>query len=126
MSGKQLSGVGRGTSNTLCAPKALPMLQPCQYFMEDILREHLDIFCVGLLDDVIVYSATPEEHVGHVRTILAILRQHQLYAKIQKCKFDKEEMTFVGYQVSKSGIGMDPAKVAAILDWPTPKNLKEV
>ena len=68
-----------------------------QYFMQDILREHLDIFCVGLQDDVIVYSATPEEHVRHVRTILAILRQHQLYAKIQKCEFDKEEMTFVGY-----------------------------
>ena len=44
--------------------------------MQDILRELLDIFCVGLLDDVIVYSATPEEHVGHVRTILAILRQN--------------------------------------------------
>ena len=35
-------------------------------------------------------------------------------------------MTFVGFLVSKSGIGMDPAKVAAILDWPTPKNVKEV
>ena len=35
-------------------------------------------------------------------------------------------MTFVGYMVSKEGIGMDPAKVAAILDWPTPKNIKEV
>ena len=97
-----------------------------QYFMHDILREHLDIFCVGILDDVIVYSATPEEHVQHVRTILAVLRQHQLYAKIQKCEFSKEEMTFVGFLVSKSGIGMDPAKVAAILDWPTPKNVKEV
>ena len=97
-----------------------------QYFMHDILREHLDIFCVGILDDVIVYSATPEEHAQHVRTILAVLRQHQLYAKIQKCEFSKEEMTFVGFLVSKSGIGMDPAKVAAILDWPTPKNVKEV
>ena len=35
-------------------------------------------------------------------------------------------MTFVGFLVSKSGIGMDPVKVAAILDWPTPKNMKEV
>ena len=68
----------------------------------------------GHLDDVIVYSANPEEHVTHVRTILAVLRQHQLYAKIQKCEFSKEEMTFVGFLVSKSGIGMDPAKVAAI------------
>ena len=91
-----------------------------------VLRERLDIFCVRLLDDVIVYSTTPEEHVRHVRTILAVLRQHKLYAKIQKCEFDKEEMTFVGFQVSKSGIGLDLAKVAAILDWPPPKNLKEV
>ena len=35
-------------------------------------------------------------------------------------------MTFVGYLVSKKGIGMDPAKVSAILDWPTPKSVKEV
>ena len=40
-----------------------------QYFMHDILQEHLDILCVGILDDVIVYSATSEEHVTHVRTI---------------------------------------------------------
>ena len=35
-------------------------------------------------------------------------------------------MTFVGFLVSKSGIGMDPAKVAAIMDWPIPKTVKEV
>ena len=94
--------------------------------MNDILREHLDIICVGILDDVIIFSATPEEHVGHVRTILAILRKHKLYAKVEKCEFDKEEMTFVGFLVPKSGIGMDPAKVAAILEWPTPTSVKEI
>ena len=35
-------------------------------------------------------------------------------------------MTFVGFLVSKSGIGMDPAKVATILEWPTPTTVKEV
>ena len=35
-------------------------------------------------------------------------------------------MTFVGYLVSKEGIGMDPPKVFAVLDWPTPKTVKEV
>ena len=94
--------------------------------MNDILREHLDIICVGILDDVIIFSTTPEEHVGHVRTILEILRKHKLYAKIEKCEFDREEMTFVGFLVSKSGIGMDPAKVAAILEWPIPKFVEEV
>ena len=97
-----------------------------QYFMNDILREHLDIICVGILDDVIVYSEDPAKHVGHVRTILQILRKHKLYAKIQKCEFNRPEMTFVGYLVSQAGIGMDPAKVSAILDWLVPCSVKEV
>ena len=94
--------------------------------LNDILREYLDIICVGILDDVIVFLATPAQHVKHVRIILEVLRKHQLYAKIEKCELDREEMTFVGFLVSKSGIGMDPAKVASILEWPTPKNVKEV
>ena len=97
-----------------------------QFSMNDILREYLDIICVGILDDVIVFSATLAEHVKHVRTILEVLRKHKLYAKIEKCEFDREVMTFVGFLVTKSGIGMDPAKVAAIMDCPTPKNLKKV
>ena len=35
-------------------------------------------------------------------------------------------MTFVGYMVSRAGIGMDPAKVSSILDWPVPKSVKDV
>ena len=53
-------------------------------------------------------------------------RQHQLYAKVEKCEFHKDHMTFVGYLVSKEGIGMDPAKVSAILDRPTPTTVKKV
>ena len=58
-----------------------------QFFMNDILREYLDIICVGILDDVVVFSATQVEHVEHVHTILAVLRKHKLYAKIEKCEF---------------------------------------
>ena len=87
-----------------------------QYFINDILREYLDVIAVGILDDVISFSANPSDHAKHVRSILQVLRDNQLYAKIEKCEFDKDKMTFVGYMVSKEGIGMDPAKVAAILD----------
>ena len=45
---------------------------------------------------------------------------------MEKCEFDKDHMTFFGYMVYRSGIGMDPAKVSAILDWPVPKSVKEV
>ena len=53
-----------------------------QHFMNVILREHLDITTIGVLDDVIIYSADPVLHVHHVRQILQILRDNQLYAKI--------------------------------------------
>ena len=47
-------------------------------------------------------------------------------AKVEKCEFNKDHMTFVGYMVFKAGIGMDPAKVYAILNRPIPKSIKEV
>ena len=87
-----------------------------QHFMNDILREQLDITAVGILDDVIIYSEDPELHVQHVRQILQILRDKQVHAKIEKCEFHKDRMTFVGYMVSSSGIGMDPEKVFSVLD----------
>ena len=51
-----------------------------------------------------------------MRSIVEVLRHHKLYAKVEKCEFHKDQMTFVGYLVSKEGIGMDIAKVSAILD----------
>ena len=97
-----------------------------QSFMNDILREYLDLIAVGILDDIIIFSESLEEHIQHVRSILAVLREHKLYAKVEKCEFHKDRMTFVGYMVSTEGIGMDPAKVSAIVDWPVPKIVKEV
>ena len=94
--------------------------------MNDILREYLDLIAVGILDDVIIFSNSFAEHIPHVRSILEVLRQHRLYAKVEKCEFHKDQMTFVGYMVSKDGIGMDPAKVSAILNWPEPTSVKEV
>ena len=94
--------------------------------MNDILREYLDLIAVGILDDVIVFFESLSDHIPHVRSILEVLRQHKLYAKVEKCEFHKDQMTFVGYLVSKEGIGMDLAKVSAVLDWPTPKIVKEV
>ena len=94
--------------------------------MNDILKEYLDVICVWLLDDVIIFSEDPSKHVEHIRSILQVLRDNKLYAKVQKCEFNKQEMTFVGYQVSPAGIGMDPAKIKSILEWPVPTSVKAV
>ena len=52
--------------------------------MNDILKEYLDVICVGLLDDVIIFSEDPSKHVQHVWSILQVLRENKLHAKAQK------------------------------------------
>jgi hypothetical protein len=97
-----------------------------QRFMNDILRDYLDIFCVVYLDDILVYSKTRSEHIQHVRQILEKLREAGLFAKIQKCEFLVSETKFLGIIVGRDGIRMDPEKVRTIIDWETPSCLTDV
>ena len=62
----------------------------------------------------------------NIRSILQVLQDNKLYAKVQKREFNKQQMTFVGYMVSPAGIGMDPAKIKSILEWPVPTSVKAV
>jgi hypothetical protein len=55
--------------------------------MNRVFMEELDKFVVVFINDILVYSATAEEHEQHMRVVLEKLRQNQLYAKYSKCEF---------------------------------------
>ena len=57
---------------------------------------------------------------------LEILRRNKLYAKFSKCEFWMKEVLFLGHIISGKGISIDPAKVAAVVEWQQPKNPSEV
>src|SRR5258705_3725182 len=97
-----------------------------QRFMNDTLREFLDQFCVIYIDDILIYSKTKKEHQEHVRRVLAKLKEAGLYAKVEKCEFNVEKTSFLGFIISAEGIEMDPAKVEAVLNWETPGSVKDV
>ena len=94
--------------------------------MNDIFRPYLDKFVLAFLDDILVYSRTPEEHAVHLRKVLELLRQHKLYGGLAKCSFFQPSVEYLGHIISKEGISMDHHKVKAILDWPTPANVEEL
>ena len=48
---------------------------------------HLDQFVVVFVDDILIYSQSEWEHEYHLRIVLQLLRDHQLYAKFSKCEF---------------------------------------
>ncbi|XP_057756154.1 uncharacterized protein LOC130975364 [Arachis stenosperma] len=67
-----------------------------------------------------------EEHAEHLRTVLQILRDRKLYAKLSKCEFWKSEVKFLGHVVSKQGIAVDLAKVEAVMNWEQPTSMTEI
>ena len=81
---------------------------------------------VIFMDDILIYSRSPNEHEKHLRLVLEKLREHQLYAIFTKCEFWLEEVAFLGHMVSREGISMDPSKVEAIFEWKRPKTPTEV
>ncbi|KAL0411398.1 UNVERIFIED_CONTAM: Retrovirus-related Pol polyprotein from transposon [Sesamum latifolium] len=94
--------------------------------MNKTLQPFLDQFVIVFIDDILIYSSSQEEHEKHLRAVLQILREKQLYAKFSKCEFWMEEIAFLGHIISKEGVQPDPTKVKAILEWESPKNISEV
>ena len=97
-----------------------------QHYINDILREYLDIFCTAYLDDILIYCETLKEHRRNIRLILQALRKAGLYSKIEKCQFHVQETIYLGLVISHKGIKMDPRKVETVREWPQSQNLKDV
>jgi hypothetical protein len=83
-------------------------------------------FAVVYLDDILIFSKSHEEHVGHVRTVLERLQKYQYYCKLSKCEFFKRSVTFLGHIVSAEGVRPDPRKTSVVRDWPKPTNISEL
>ncbi|MBW0491052.1 hypothetical protein O181_030767 [Austropuccinia psidii MF-1] len=73
-----------------------------------------------------VFSSSEEEHVKHVASVLHRLRDNNLFSKASKCVLDASSVEYLGYVVSSDGFKMNSSKVQQILNWPQPKNIKEL
>jgi hypothetical protein len=76
--------------------------------MNSVLNKYLDKFVLVFVDDILVYSKTREEHEEHLRMVLQVLREHQMYAKFSKCDFFQKEIQYLGHIISAEGVAVDP------------------
>ena len=97
-----------------------------QQFMNDCFKDLLDVCIVVYLDDILIYSENLDKHATHIREVLRRLRTNSLFAKLEKCEFDVDTTSFLGFIISPEGLKMDDAKVQIIRDWLTPWKVKDV
>ena len=96
------------------------------HLMNMVFMDYLNVFVVIFINDILIFSKTEAEHEERLRLMLQILREHQLYAKFNKCEFWIYEVPFLFHIISKGGTAVDPSKVKDVLEWETPQTVKEV
>lgn len=97
-----------------------------QRLMDIVMAGIRGIGCLVYLDDVFIASSNWSEHIKTLEIVLNKFKEHRLTVKPTKCQFAKENMTFLGHQVTKDGINADPDKLRAIDKMPKPENVSEV
>ena len=97
-----------------------------QHLMESCLGDMYLRWYIIYLDDIIVVSKTPEEHIQRLRGVFEKLSVAGLKLKPSKCEFFKSHITYLGHIVSKDGIETDPKKVTAIIEWLVSRTVTEV
>ena len=97
-----------------------------QRLMESCLGDlHLN-WCIIYLDDIIIFSKDPDEHITQLTGVFEKLARAGLKLKPSKCEFFKAKLKYLGHVVSQEGIATDPIKIEAILKWPQPRTVMDV
>jgi len=103
------------------------LLATFQTMINDIFRDLINKGDVAtFIDDVLVGTEMEKEHDELVEEILRRLEEHDLYVKPEKCEWKVREVGFLGVVIGPDGIKMEKEKVRGVLEWPTPKCVKDV
>jgi hypothetical protein len=81
--------------------------------------------CDGVFDDILIYNKTYEEHLQHIILVLQLLAKEHWKVDLSKCTFAQRQVSYLGHVISQQGVATDPSKVAVVMNWPTPGNVKE-
>lgn len=92
--------------------------------MNSTFRHVLHKFAIIFFDDILIYSSDWASHLHHLREVFTYLRAHHLFANQSKCEFSCTKIGYLGHNISREGVVVDPDKIQAINEWPILHNVK--
>ena len=98
--------------------------QTFQRFMDQVLRGVPAAY--DYIDDVLIASATPEQHLKDLRTVFERLASHGIVINSNKCLFGVSNLDFLGHHIDRHGITPLPEKVQAVRDFPQPHSQRQL
>src|SRR6266536_2735396 len=78
-----------------------------QAYINYVLCELVDNFCIVYLDDILIFSKTEEEHYEHLELVIKHLQYVELYTNLKKCEFFKSELEYLDFLVNKNDLHMN-------------------
>ena len=98
-----------------------------QVMMNELLRDLINVGKVAaFIDDMIIGMEGEEGHDELVAEVIKRLEENDLYVKLEKCKWKVREVKFLEVVIGLEGIKIEKEKVKGVLEWPTPKCVKNV
>jgi len=98
-----------------------------QSFMDTKLADLIDTgHVVVYLDDILIFAHTIAKVTKFTHMVLQHLLDLDLYLQLAKCSFNQTSMEYLGLIISKGELRMDPVKINAVADWPTPTKVKDI
>lgn len=97
-----------------------------QRVMEDVLRGLQNNICLVYLDDIIIFSTSLQEHLERLKLVFDRLRDSNFKIQLDKSEFLQKEVSYLGHVVTPDGVKPNPDKINSILNYPIPKNPKQI
>jgi hypothetical protein len=94
--------------------------------MQTVLGKETVGYVTNYVDDILIFSRSFDEHIDHLDTVLNKLTSAGFTVNAQKCGFCKSEIKFLGHVVSREKLMPNPQRIEAILNYPAPKNQKQL
>jgi hypothetical protein len=85
-----------------------------QCLMNAIFIKYMRKFVLVVMDDILVYSKSFEEHIDHLKIVFQTMLDNKLFIKFSKCTFAQQQISYLGHIISHLGVATDPSKTKAM------------